>query len=419
MLGGLLARILLAAFTRHGWDFRVIHEFLVNVWNSGSLLNTYTKGLDYFPGLGQMWFYGSVGTTLVSWPSYFLRNFSAWNPLHVLAGHLPYLLADLMLLVSAVLLLPKTSSARFVRVYWVSPFWIYLNYCYGQIDILGASLALIGTFVAWNVLWSRENSWTTVALRCLLAGVLAGASFHVKIGCFAGTGSLAVMLLYMWSCPKAFSRRNIGTALMSYSVGYICSAALLMWLSVYFFPNYLSAVLGGPTGRLLAPSPIGWPSVWIIPICAFLLFLVYLYLERAQLKRAPIGLLGFGVILSVVGGFYLGICYNPHWIVWSLPVWVTSFCFYERSVSLRVIYGIVIAHAIFVLGFFDSFTSFRTFEIVLEPLGFPLEKAINLWNFSLVPKLSKLTPSGFAASLLFAAAWGAYAIHREYKRGDP
>lgn|GEM_PF-2331945 len=411
---GLGVRLLLSAFTRHGWDFRVIHQFLAKVWSLGGLEHTYTEGLTYFPDVGQMWFYGSVGTALASWPSYFLRDFSAWNPLHVLAGHLPYLLAEICLLVVALRLLPRHMANRFVRLYWLSPFWLYLNYCYGQIDILGASLSLIGTLVLWWALVEGERRLAATVGWALVGGLIAGLSFHVKIGCLAGAGAAVLVGLYSWHGPR---RKYAVAGVLAYGAGFLTMASLVMMWSLRHFPNYFSAIVGGPTGRLTGPSPLGPPSSYLIPAASAVLLGIYLYLRRPWRERGTaFETVTSAVLISVVGGFYVGICFNPHWIMWSLPVWMTALCLRPDDRGTRALYRIVLGHTVFILIAYDSFTSFRTFEMVLAPTPFPLEATINYWNQTLVPQLSKLTKAGFTTSLVATALWAVYCVQSEKTR---
>jgi hypothetical protein len=360
---GLLVRLVLSAVARHPWDFWVIYRVISRAWDLGGVQHVYEAGVQFIPGAGQTWPYGPLAALSVAWPPRLVApaTFNVNTPAHLFLGHLPHLLADLAALAACLCGCTRRAREDYVRHFWLSPFWIYFNYCYAQVDIIGAALGIAAVFVFGRSLARIQPTWHWGSrLAWLASGALAGAAVHVKSG-----HAVAALALVITALSARQAWRRLMVALGYAAIGWELAVAGGVAAGLRWFPGYWEAVTGGPIGYLLCDTVLGLPLLWQVPAAAALLVAVTWHWTRRGVRLSD-RVLRAGLsdlLLGLCFFFYLSLEFHPHWMVWTMPVWVAG---WASSTLSRAVYRAFRVFGVLVVVSYDSCSFLRTLEL---PLG--------------------------------------------------
>ncbi|MBN1331489.1 hypothetical protein JW978_01220 [Candidatus Dojkabacteria bacterium] len=396
---GLVIRLILSFVARHTWDFWLNYETVDQMWAMGGPKHIYEAGEIMIEGAGQIWFYGPVATFALALPSLIVGGFNSWNHLHVFIGHLPYLFFETIALLSFMKLTPAKWQKRFIFILWLGPFWIYLNYAYAQIDIIAASLNLVAMAFLINISPEKFALTKKKILYLALAGLFCALALHFKTGHLIGVAACYWAVIIE---TKKLSIKDIFLKLSIFTSSLVFFAGLIAFASWKFFPGYYSAITGGPTSYIFADNAFGISTIWTI-IIVFIILAIILGTQKYLSKSLTLPnwkIICTELFAIVIFCLFLGMDFHPHWLVWSLPVWVLIAKYSEIT---KYFYRLLLIYGTYVLLTYDWVTSYRTFDMILYKVVPKYDVYNFIWQKNVISALSIRSETGFLFSFIFTA----------------
>ena len=295
--------------------------------------NGFQNPWDFFYSqkLLQMFPYPSVMLWIMSLPRVIFTPFlgADWHAvtaLHLFAARIPLLFFDILLFSYLLKFFPR-QQGKLIWIYWCSPIIFFINYVYGQLDIIPTALFFI------SVYFLIQEKYL---LFTLILALSAASKTHVFI-------AIPFVWVYLYKKRIGFPRLAGFTVLFA--------ALFLVLISPYAgSPAFWQMVFNSPEQKRLFDFTILISPELRIVVCPTILALLFIkFVSYPKLNR-EILLMFLGVVFTALVIFVPPM---PGWFMWSLP-FLIYFYMHNKNFSSApfVIYNIV--YFIYFVSFFES-----------------------------------------------------------------
>ena len=279
--------------------------------NSAAPAFPYPGGMLWMLGLPYGFFHWALPVSLA-------------NNLHIqlFLLRLPVLFFDVLIYILLCKLLP-TKEKKVLWLYFASPLVFYVNYFYGQLDIIPTALLLLSLFL----LVKRKNTWSVLAL-----GLSIAAKTHIAI-------ALPFYLLYLY-------RNRQGWREM-FKVIIIPAAVFLILNPFLASPAFLTTVFNNPEQKRLFFLSISFNfehlGLFIAPAALLLIFYKFASYKKLNIDSL---ILVLGLIYTVLVAL---VAPTEGWYLWPFPFLVFFFIKYKNApvLSLWAVNGFFLLYFLF------------------------------------------------------------------------
>lgn len=215
---------------------------------------------------------------------------------------IPILVADILILLILFLLIPRKKKT-IMLLYWMSPIIFFINYIYGEPDLIPISLLILSFYY----LSKNRNKASSITLGIALA-----------------TKTSLILILpffFLYLVKKKFNLKQLTIFFSIIFLIYLIS--LLPFLS----KGFVSTVYGAPSHLKILDLSINFSD----GILFFVIPALYLYLmfKTASFKKITKG--DFFMLTGVTFSFFVTlIAPPPSWYVWSIPFIIYSFIQHKK-----------------------------------------------------------------------------------------